>query len=165
MASLIPWLKYVHILAAFLFLMGHGASVFVAFQLKKEDDPERMKTLMDVSGTSLPTMGISLLLLLFSGIAAAFAVQAWGRGWVWASLIILIGLIVWMVIVGQRTYTPLRKMLGQIYMERGKPQPAQPAKPAAEIKAFVAATRPKEMMFIGIGGFAIILWLMIFKPF
>jgi uncharacterized membrane protein len=165
MASLIIWLKYVHILAGFLFLLGHGTAVFVAFQLKKEDDPTRMKALLDVSGASWPTMMLSLLALLISGIITAFLAQAWGRGWVWASLVLLLALAIWMFTVGQRTYHPLRKMLGMPYLIQGKPQPAEKERPLEEIKAFVAKTRPKEVAVIGLGGFALILWMMIFKPF
>lgn len=165
MASLIPWLKYIHVLAGFFFLLGHGTAVFASFQLKKEDDPARMKAFLDLSASSWPTMMISLLVLLLSGIVTAFAVQAWGRAWVWVSLALLLGQTIWMFTVGQRTYVPLRKMLGMEYLIQGKPQPAEPARPLAEIKAFVAATRPKELMIIGLGGFALIVWLMIFKPF
>ncbi len=165
MASLIIWLKYVHVLAGFLFLLGHGTAVFVAFQLKKEDDPTRMKALLDVSSASWPTMTLSLLVLLLSGIVVAFVGQFWVGGWVWVSLLLLLGLATWMYFVGQRTYHPLRKMLGMEYLIQGKPQPAEKPRPLAEIKAFVAKSRPIETTVIGLGGFALILWLMIFKPF
>jgi len=47
----------------------------------------------------------------------------------------------------------------------GKPQPVEQARPLAEIQAHIAKTRPRETLIIGIGGFALILWLMLFKPF
>lgn len=166
MPTIYTLIRYIHILAAFFFLLGHGTSVFVSFQLKKEDDPQRMKALMDVSASSWPTMMLSLIVLLVAGIVLGFMNTAyWGMGWVWASLIILLGLTIWMFRQGQGTYHPLRKMLGMEYLIQGKPQPVEKQRPLAEIKAHIAKTRPKEMLVIGMGGFAVILWLMLFKPF
>lgn len=166
MPTIYTLIRYIHILAGFLFLLGHGTSVFVSFQLKKEDDPERMKALMDVSASSWPTMMLSLLTLLLAGIVLGFMNMAyWGMGWIWASLILLLGQTIWMFRMGQGVYHPLRKMLGMVYLIQGKPQPVEKQRPLSEIKAHIAKTRPKEMLAIGLGGFAIILWLMLFKPF
>jgi hypothetical protein len=56
-------------------------------------------------------------------------------------------------------------MLGMVWLIQGKPQPVEPARPIAEITAHIAKTRPREMLIAGYGGFALILWLMVFKPF
>lgn len=165
MTSLYVWLKYIHVLAGFAFLLSHGVSVFVAFQLKKETDPARMKPLMDVSASSWPSMMLSLLVLLIAGIITGFMGHWWGSLWIWVSLVLLLGITGWMFSLGTRTYHPLRKMLGMEYLIKGKPQPVEAQRPAAEILAHVAATRPKEVLYVGLGGFALILWLMIFKPF
>lgn len=165
MTSLYLWLKYVHVLAGFLFLLGHGASVFVSFKLKQETDPERMKAYLDVSAASWPTMMLSLLTLLIAGIITGFMGHWWGTAWIWVSLVLLIGITGWMFSIGQKTYHPLRKMLGMVWLMQGKPQPVEPQRPLAELQAYIAKTRPKEMFFVGVGGFALILWLMIFKPF
>lgn len=165
MGSLYVWLKYIHVLAGFLFLLAHGTSVFVAFQLKKEDDPTRMKALLDVSAASWPTMMLSLIVLLIAGIVTGFMGHWWGFIWIWVSLVLLLGITFWMFTIGQKTYHPLRKMLGMEYLIQGKPQPVEKQRPLDEIKAHIAKTRPKEVMAIGLGGFAVILWLMIFKPF
>jgi hypothetical protein len=66
--------------------------------------------------------------------------------------------------LGGRIYHPLRKMLGMDYMIQGKPQPVEKPRPQKEILDFVAATNPRTMMIIGLGGYALIIWLMIFKP-
>ena len=165
MLSLTTWIKYVHVLGGFTFLFAHGASAFVAFRLKKEEDPTRMKALMDVSASSWPIMMLSLLVLLFSGIINAFVLGIWGKFWIWGALLLLLALTFWMFSIGTRTYHPLRRMLGMEYLVRGKPQPVEVQRPVAEIKEFISKTRPQEMLLIGIGGFALILWLMIFKPF
>ena len=166
MPSLYEIIRYIHILAGFLFLLGHGAAVFVAFQLKKENDPERMKAMLDLSAASWPTMMISLLVLLLAGIALGLMNMAWWSfGWIWASLVILVAITIWMFRQGSGIYHPLRKMLGMVWLINGKPQPVEKARPLAEIQAHIAKTRPRETLIIGIGGFALILWLMLFKPF
>lgn len=165
LTSLATWIKYIHVLAGFLFLLGHGASVFVAFQLKKTKDLERMKVLMDVSAAGWPVMMLSLLVLLIAGIVSGFLIGAWGRLWIWLSLVLLIAITGWMFSLGATIYHPLRKMLGMDYMIQGKPQPVEKQRPQKEILDFVAATKPRAMLHIGLGGYALIIWLMVFKPF
>ncbi|MEX2161519.1 MAG: DUF2269 family protein [Anaerolineales bacterium] len=166
MPSLYQILRFIHVLAAFTFLLGHGTSVFVSFQLKKEEDPERMKALLDVSASAWPTMMLSLLALLLAGLVLGFLnMSYWSMGWIWASLVLLVAITGWMFSIGSKQYHPLRKMLGMVYLIAGKPQPVEKARPLSEIKAHIAKTRPKEMLAVGMGGFALILWLMFFKPF
>jgi len=92
LTDLATWIKYIHVIGGFMFLLGHGASVFVAFQLKKTKDLERMKVLMDVSASGWPVMMLSLLILLIAGIVSGFMIGAWSRLWIWASLVLLIGI-------------------------------------------------------------------------
>ncbi len=165
LTSLTAWIIYIHVLASFMFLLGHGASVFVAFQLKQTKDLERMKVLMDLSAAGWPVMMLSLLVLLIAGIISGFLVGAWGRLWIWVALVLLVGITGWMFSVGGTVYHPLRKMLGMDYMIQGRPQPVQKQRPQKEILDFVAATNPQLMTIIGLGGYALIIWLMIFKPF
>ena len=37
-----PWIVTLHVLGAFLFVFGHGASAFAAFRLRRERDPVRI---------------------------------------------------------------------------------------------------------------------------
>ncbi|TAK13475.1 MAG: hypothetical protein EPO32_05260 [Anaerolineae bacterium] len=164
MNSLYLWMKYIHALAGFLFLMGHGVAVYMSFRLKQEKDVERIKSLLDLSAAAFPTTMLALLALLIAGIITGFMGQWWGTGWIWASLVILIGQSVWMNSVS-KTYHGARKLLGMPYMEGNKPREAMAPQPAETVLAHLSKTRPKELLYIGIGGFAIILWLMMFKPF
>ena len=47
-----PWVVFVHVAAAFLFVMGHGASMWASDQIRKERDPERIKVLLELLGLS-----------------------------------------------------------------------------------------------------------------
>jgi hypothetical protein len=120
---------------------------------------------MDLSAAGWPVMMLSLLVLLVAGIVSGFLVGAWGRLWIWVALVLLIGITGWMFGLGARTYHPLRKMLGMEYMVQGKPQSVEKQHPQKEILDFVAATNPRMMTIVGLGGYALIIWLMIFKPF
>ena len=165
MATLYLWLKFIHVVAAFTFLMGHGVAVALSFQLKKETDTKRIEAMFDLSATMWPVYILSLLVLLLDGILISFLGHYWGRAWVWTSLIALVVMIVWMFMIGQGTYHPMRRKLGLPYMIRGDHFPPEPAVPPAEQARLLAETKPWEMLIIGYGGFILIAWLMMFKPF
>src|SRR6266511_2088162 len=50
--ELYPWLVFLHIGGAFLFVLAHGVSALVAFRLRAERDPGRMTALLELSSTS-----------------------------------------------------------------------------------------------------------------
>ena len=159
------WVIFLHVLAALAFFLAHGASAAAAFQFKKEKELTRIQALLTVSGSSLTTMFVALLVLLIAGIVAGFMGQWWRYGWIWTSLGLLIGLTVWMWAYSRSYYTPLRKAAGMPYMEGNKPQPAVEAASDEEIAAVIDGTNPMLLTAISFGVTAIILWLMMFKPF
>ena len=61
---------FLHVLGAFMFAAGHGVSMFVVFQARKEKDRSRLAALLDLSGWSLAVAGIGLLVILISGVVA-----------------------------------------------------------------------------------------------
>ncbi len=156
------WMVFLHVLAALIFFMAHGASAIMALRLSREQNPDRIRALLDLSETSLPVMMISLLVLLIAGIIAGIMGNWWSQGWIWVSLVLLIGVFVWMGVYAQRRYAPLRKALGIDY--RGKPGDNPPANDA-EIHALIQAANPVLLAVGGLGIGGVILWLMIFKPF
>jgi MFS family permease len=146
-------------------MLAHGISASVSFNLRRERSPERIRALLDISGGSYSVMYISLLILLLSGIVAGFLGQWWGSGWIWASLVLLIAIIVAMAILGGGIYSEARKAAGLPYAVKGKPQPALPPQSPGEIEAQLARANPALLTLIGYGGILVILWLMMFKPF
>ena len=70
---------FVHILTAFAFMLSHGASAAIAFQLKRERELERIRSLLDVSGTTWLGFSIGFLGLLVAGIALGFMGRWWGK--------------------------------------------------------------------------------------
>jgi hypothetical protein len=61
----------------------------VAVRLRRERDPARIASLLELSGSSIRAFYASLVVLLGGGIAAAFAGHLWGRAWIWGSIAIL----------------------------------------------------------------------------
>jgi hypothetical protein len=159
------WLVFIHVLAVFAFLVAHGVSVSVAFALLHERNLERIKTLLELSGNSYRIMYPSLFALFGTGLIAGFTGRAWGEGWIWASIVLLITIVIAMGVMGGAIYSGARKAAGLPYAERGKPMPAVPPAPRAELDAILARGKPVWLTVIGYGGVALIAWLMMFKPF
>jgi hypothetical protein len=159
------WLVFLHLAGALGFMMAHGASASVAFALRRERNPERVRSLLELSADSYGVMYLSLLVLIVSGIMAGFVGQWWGRGWIWAALGVLIAIGAAMSMLGSRLYSGARKAAGLPYFESGKRHPPLEPAGAAEIEARLAKGNPLLLTAIGLGGLVIILWLMVFKPF
>lgn len=159
------WLVFLHVLAALTFFLAHGASAAVAFRLKRESEPARLQALLDVSVTALSVFFLAFLTLLVSGMAAGFMGHWWRSGWLWLALGLFLAITVWMSIYSRRSYSPLRRALGMPYMGAFKPRPAVTRASDAEIAAIAAKTNPMLLAGISYGLTAIILWLMMFKPF
>jgi len=51
------------------------------------------------------------------------------------------------------------------YQAGGKEMPAEEPAPAEESTALIAKPRPGLLLLVGYGGFVVIIWLMMFKPF
>src|SRR5919108_4072212 len=68
---------FLHLLGVFGFLTAHGVVVGVSFALQKERDPGRIRTLLELSGSSMLAFYVSLLVLLGGGFAAVGYLHLW----------------------------------------------------------------------------------------
>lgn len=55
--------------------------------------------------------------------------------------------------------------MGMVYFDGRKEHPASDPAPVEEIEALLAKSPAIALTVIGFGGIAVILWLMMFKPF
>jgi uncharacterized membrane protein len=161
----IGWIVFLHVAGAFVFVAGHGVSMFVAFQVRKERDRARLGALLDLSGWSLAVAGIGLLVLFVSGILAGIILGSFGRWWIWVSLALLVVIGGLMTPFGGGYFARIRLALGQ--RTRGlKPADPDPVPlPDAELAALLVSRAPETLLLLGAGGFLAILWLMMFRPF
>lgn len=147
---------FLHVISTFGFLLSHGASVSMAFALKRERDSRKIRALLDLSGTSYPMMGLTLSASIIFGIIAGFQGHWWKFGWIWASTGLLVVILVLMYLLGSNIYGAARKAV-----ELPSEQPGSDK----ELFAILEKSNPVLLTMIGYGGYAIIAWLMLVKPF
>lgn len=162
-----PWVVLVHVTGVMLFFIAHGTAAVVGLRLRGERDPARVVALLDLSRWSLgPTTGIALLVGLVAGIVAAFAGGWWGHLWIWLSL------ATFLVVGGLMTPMAAMKLAAMRLAAGIAIQPPFGFKKAAEtpvadppeLQRLLEAWNPWPVSLIGIGGFTIILALMLLKP-
>jgi cytochrome c biogenesis protein CcdA len=160
-----PWIVFVHVAAAFLFVMGHGASMWASDQIRKERDPERIKVLLEMSGRSLGMVYGALLVLLIAGIIAGIIGNYFGKLWIWTAIVVLIVIIVLMYALASSYYAKVREAVGMRSMRTPKDAP-DPTPVSPEALAVLVDTRRADYIgLVGVIGLLILLWLMFFKPF
>lgn len=163
MLTLYPWLVFIHVLAAFAFVLAHGTSAVVAFRVREERDPGRLAALLDLSSASLGFMYASLFVLVVAGVAAGILGHWFAERWPWAALALLFAVTAAMAGYAGPYYQRLRWALG-LPSHNQLPASAKLATPS-ELDALLRAGRPGRIAAIGGVGLAALLWLMLFKPF
>lgn len=159
------WLVFFHILGVFGFLVSHGVSMHMAFALQRERNPERLRALLGLSSSSYRTMFPSLGLIVLTGVLTGFQGHWWRYGWIWVSLVLLIGISGAMMPFGSAIYGAIRQALETSQLEKGQEASVEPSKSPEEIDALLKKANPIRLAVIGYGGLAVLAWLMIFKPF
>jgi hypothetical protein len=105
------------------------------------------------------------LILLISGIVAGVMLGSFGRWWIWISLALLIVIGILMTPVGGSYLRGLRVAIGQPPRNAKPGDPDPVAVSDSELAALQATNRPEVLLAVGAGGFAVILYLMMFRPF
>ncbi len=161
----VRWIVFLHVLGAFVFAAGHGVSIFVAFRLRRETDRARLAALLDLSQGALLAGLLGLLVLLVAGILAGIVLGSFGRAWIWVALVALIVIAVLMTPLGIGYFNRVRLALGQRTRDLKPADPDPLPASDAELATVLASPRPEQLLAIGGGGFVVILWLMMFRPF
>jgi len=159
------WIVFLHVFGAFLFVAGHGISMFAAYRVRAETDRARIGALLDLSAGSLIAASIGLLLLLIGGIIAGIVAGSFGRWWIWISLGLFIVITGVMTPVGSGYMNRIRAAIGQ-RTRNLKPSDPDPVPVSdAELATIQASRAPETLLLVGGGGFVVILFLMMFRPF
>ncbi len=151
------WLKFLHILGVFAFLVAHGVSVAVAFRLRKERNRERIHSLLEISASTIVLLYVSLAFLVGFGVWAAVYVKSWGQRWINLSIGVLAFSIVLMVGMARPYYKRLRTKTG--YRASGVPLTSD-----EELVEILRSPTPLIIAAIGFAALGGILYLMVFKP-
>ncbi|HVM12440.1 MAG TPA: hypothetical protein VM638_08200 [Actinomycetota bacterium] len=152
------WWRFVHIAAALAFVMAHGTAVGVAFRIRGERNRERIAALLELSSRSLVWMYLSLGALVVAGVVLGFMTRAWGRGWIWTAIALLVLLMVLMYALAATFY---RRVRDAVTSRRGSGYRISDE----ELEDILSSGRPHLLALVGFGGLLGILWLMVFRPF
>ena len=156
---------FIHIFFGFLYMLSHGASVTVAYRLRRENGLERIRALLDLSASSFTLMYLGLLAMVLGGVTLGFLGRWWSTGWLWTSIAILVLILVLMGLIASKHFHRVRRAAGLPFLDGYKEHPAvTPASPE-ELHQLLQSGGPQLITLIGLGGWAVILGLMIFKPF
>jgi uncharacterized membrane protein len=166
--NLYPWIVFLHASGVLLFFMAHGTSMAVGFRLKRERDPARVRALLDLSSWTLGIWpSIAFVVGIVAGIAAGIMGGWFGQAWIWIAIVVLTIVAGAMTPLVAARLNELRTAAGTraINPFSRKPPEAPPSQDDAELERLLAAWDPLPAAIMGFGGFGLILWLMLFKPF
>ena len=140
------------------FVTFHGVSVMAALRVRKERDRGRIATMLQLSGSSVTGMYVSLAWLITFGVVAGIQGDYWDDGWFWIS----IGLLV--IVVGEMSAVarPYYQRVKEAVEVRPSGVPRRSDEELEEI------LRSRVAVWNAAFGAAVLLaitYLMIFKPF
>ena len=155
------WVVYLHVTVIFIFLIQHAAEILVTFKLREQKEPEGVfATYAFMLDNNSRNLRITYSLIIVTGIAAGFISTWWRQGWMWTALGVMI--VIWIVMsrVGSSYLTAVDAITDHAFKNKDDTSAID------KFRSDLRARREPEIMTITsvIGG-AIILWLMMFKPF
>jgi hypothetical protein len=159
------WIVFLHVVSVFLFAAGHGVSLLAVFRIRAERDPAKLLAYLDLSKASLGLAFGGLLGILVFGILAGIVAGDFGRLWLWASIIVFVLIGGAMTPLGAIPLNRIRYALGQDVARADRGTPPAVALPIEQVIPKLEALRPELLGAVGGGGFVVILYLMMFKPF
>ena len=90
MLAFVPWLIFLHTLSAITFFLAHGTSMAMAFQIRKETDFSRIRALLDLSFSTIIVAFSAFLVMGLTGLIMPFILKIWNKGWIWASIVLMV---------------------------------------------------------------------------
>jgi hypothetical protein len=163
--TLIRWLIFLHVLGVLTFFLAHGASAAMAFKIRKETDFARIRALLDLSWSTGILVVVSFMVMGLTGIILPFLIHIWNKGYIWASIVLMLFVLIYMGIFNETHYKQLRRLVGLPYMKGSKQLPAESPSSPEEVAALLAKSSVTGLVVVGYVIPAIVLWLMVFKPF
>ena len=162
---LVRWLVFLHVLSAITFFLAHGAAAAMVFKVRKETDYTRIRAMLDLSQSTFLVYIIAFLAMGLTGLVMPFLIHIWGKVYIWLSIVLILFVVGWMGLVNEKQFKQLRRLVGLPYMQGSKDFPAEPPASPEELAALLKKINPTQWVVVGYGIPAIVLWLMIFKPF
>ena len=153
------WWVFIHVVGVVGFVLAHGVSTGMALQVRRERSPERLRALLELSGSTTVAFYIATFLLLLGGVGAGFDGHWWSQqAWISVALAVFLGEMVFMRLVATPYYRRLRQVMT---IEQGGGTAVGPA----EIEELVTSPRPIVTIWVGSIGLLFIVYLMVLQPF
>ena len=162
---LVRWLVFIHVLSAITFFLAHGAAAAMVFKVRAETDFARIRAMLDLSVSTFQAYIISFMLMGLTGLSMPFFIHIWNKVWIWLSILLMVFVAVWMGLVNEKQIKQLRRLVGLPYMQGNREYPAEPPASPEEVMALLKTINPIQWAIVGYGIPAVVLWLMVFKPF
>ena len=147
-----------HILGVAAFLLAHGVSMFALYRLRSVDlDRARIVDAITFSGATSKPMYLSLIVLTVAGFVAGYQGKWLDDWWLWIAVGVLFTTTVLMTLIAK----PYFKRISAACAIRpsGVPRTSD-----EELGELVRSPKVHLITTIGVGGLAIIIWLMVTKP-
>ena len=148
------WLVVLHLVGLLVFVAAHGVSIWAAFRVRNERDPQLVLSHLTSSKQAVGGVYVGLLLLGIGGLGAAGSAGILLAPWVVASYVVLAITLVLMWTLATPYYIRLRELAG----EGDKPADA------AELALALRSRRPDILAAVGGAGLLVLTWLMVVKP-
>ena len=145
------------------FLLAHGTSAAMALRLRSEKTTEGIRSLTELSKQTTQVMYSFILLVVITGLLLGIQGGWFGRYWIWTAMVVLIATIGVMSFLGRR-YNAVRAAVGLPARSGRRIVTSTPGSPE-DIRRAVDATPAGVITAIGVVALALLLWLMIIKPF
>lgn len=152
------WWKFLHVAGVIAFVSFHGVSMVAALRVRKERDRVRIATVLQLSGSSLMGMYVSLAWLITFGVVAGIQGDFWNDGWFWISIGLLLLAVGEMSAVGRPYYERLKEAV------EVRPS-GVPRRSDEELEEILSSPVALWNAVFGAAVLLAITWLMIFKPF
>jgi hypothetical protein len=161
MAELYPWFVFLHLIGLVIFAVCHGVSMFVAFRVRSQRNPQAIVAALEASSAAIGPMYLGLLLLIIGGLGAVAGANLWFQPWIIASVVVLVLVIGVMYAVATPYYVRVREAVGAPV--RGNPGGTPSASPE-ELERLLDTRRPEILLAVGAIGTLVLIWLMVLKP-
>ena len=162
---LVRWLVFIHVLSALTFFLAHGAAAAMVFKVRTETDFARIRAMLDLAASTFKAYMLSFLIMGVTGLTMPFFIHIWNKVWIWLSIVLILFVVIWMGLVNEKQIKQLRRLVGLPYMQGFNEFPAEAPASPEEVAAFLKTINPTSWVVVGYGIPAVVLWLMIFKPF
>lgn len=159
--DLYPWIVVAHVFAVIAAFGAHGVSAFAMVGVKRESERPKIAALLELSSTALLIAGITLLIAVILGIAAAAMHGYFSRLWPWVSIVVVV--VIWfaMTPLAAGPMIAIRRIIGAPIRGKIEGEPGSDD----ELVAARARLRPELVWTVGLTGILVLIWLMEMKPF